>query len=155
MTTGRWIPLLVIMALVGGCVTAPSVPMASPASDADAKQFLPPAGKANLYIARSNGSSGGSSLFDISVDGKLLGQIAPGTFYLAAVDPGKHELSAKSGMYSTSVAVDAAAGNNYFYEVMAASGAYGVSKPSLGVVLIEEMGKMMVRQAQRAQSSGG
>jgi len=155
MTTGRWIPLFVIMTLVGGCMTAPSVPMASPASDADAKQFTPPAGKANLYIAWSNGSSGGASHVDVSVDGKLLGPIAPGTFYLVAVDPGKHEVSAKSGMNPTNVAVDAAAGNTYFYELTATSGAYGANKPSLGVVLIEEMGKMMVRQAQRAQSSGG
>ncbi len=141
------------MALVG-CVTAPSVPMAAPAADADAKQFMPPAGKASLYIAWSNGSSGGASL-DISVDGKLLGPIAPGTFYLVEVDPGRHEVSARSGMNSAAVAVDAAAGNNCFYEVTATSGAYGAIKPSLGVVLIEEMGKMMVRQAQRAQSSGG
>jgi hypothetical protein len=154
MTTGRWIPLLVIMTLVG-CVTAPSIPMASTASDADAKQFLPPVGRANLYIAWSNGSSGGASHVDVSVDGKLLGRIAPGTFYLVAVDPGKHEVSAKSGMNSTNVAVDAAAGNNYFYELTATSGAYGANKPSLGVVLTEEMGKMIVRQAQRAQSSGG
>src|SRR5271169_5341117 len=155
MTTGRWIPLLGIMTLVVGCVTAPSVPMAAPASDADAKQFMPPAGKANLYIAWSNGSSGGASHVDISVDGKLLGPIAPGTFCVVAVDPGKHEVSAKSGMNSATVAVEAAAGSNYFYEVTTTPGAYGANKPSLGVVLIEEMGKMMVRQAQRAQSSGG
>src|SRR5208282_5096811 len=130
--------------------------MASPASDADAKQFMPPTGRANVYIARSNGSSaGGSSLLNVSVDGKLLGPIAPGMFYLVSVDPGKHELSAKSGMYSSDVAVDAAAGNNYFYEVTTATVVYGVKKPSLGVVLLEDMGKMMVRQAQRAQGSGG
>jgi Protein of unknown function (DUF2846) len=151
MTTGKWLPLLVIVTLVGGCMTAPGIPMASPASDADAKQFLPPAGKANLYVSRSNGSSGAS--FDVSVDEKLLGPIGPGTFYLFAVDPGRHEVSVKSMMTSANITMDAAAGKNYFYEVTATSSGYA-GKPSLGMVLIEEMGKLMVRQAQRAQSSG-
>lgn len=151
MTTVKWIPLLLIMALIGGCVSAPTVPMASASSDAEAKQFMPPAGKANLYVARSNDSSGGTSVIDISVDGKLLGPVAPGTFYMASVDPGKHSLSAKAGMYSSDVAVDAAAGSNYFFEVTASTVVYGVKKPSLGVVLVEELGKMMVRQNHRAQ----
>jgi Protein of unknown function (DUF2846) len=138
------------MALVG-CMSAPSVPMAGQAADADAKQFQPPAGKANLYIAWSNDSSARVTL-DVSVDGKLLGPIAPGMFYLATVDPGKHDVSAKSMTSSSNVSMNAEAGKNYFYELTASSGAY-TAKPSLGVVLIEELGKMMVRQNKRAQGS--
>jgi hypothetical protein len=152
MTTRGWIPLLVIMAFVGGCATAPTVPMASPAADADAKQFTPPAGQANVYIARSNGTPGAS--FDVSVDGKLLGPIVQGTFYLATVNPGRHEVSVRSMTSYSNITLDAAAGRNYFYEVTASSGAY-TAKPSLGMVLMEELGKLMVRQAQRAQSSDG
>ena len=88
--------------------------------DAEAKQFTPPAGKANFYIAWSNSSSGGRAL-DISVDGKLLGPIAPGTFYLVAVDPGKHTVSAKVRDDSSNVAMDAAAGKNYYFEVTAST----------------------------------
>ena len=151
MTTVRWIPLLMIMALVAGCMTAPSVPMASAALDAEAKQFTPPAGKANVYVAWSNDSSARTTL-DISVDGKLLGPIAPGRFYLAVVDPGRHDVSARSMTSSANVTLNADAGKNYFYQITASSGGY-TAKPSLGVVLIEELGKMMVRQNQRAQGS--
>ena len=151
MAKGRWFPLLAAVTLAG-CVTVASVPMATSASDADAKTFRPPEGRADLYVARSNGSAGAAGLFDISVDGKLVGPIAPGTFYLVVLDSGRHEISAATGMNTTRVTLDADAGRNYFYEVTATSGGF-TAKPSLGIVLIEEMGKMMVRQAKRAQGA--
>ena len=49
--------------------------------------------------------------------------------------------------------VDVESGKNYFYEVTAMSSGMA-AKPSLSFVLIEEMGKLMVRQDKRAQIAG-
>jgi hypothetical protein len=66
MTAARWIVLLLLAVLVN-CTTAPTVQLASPDSDATAKRFMPPGGRANLYIARSNDSASRVASFDIVV----------------------------------------------------------------------------------------
>jgi Protein of unknown function (DUF2846) len=149
MTKSTWISLLAAAALFG-CATT-TVPMATPVSDAAAKRFMPPDGKANLYVARSNSSFGAAVSFNIVVDGKVVGQIAPGTFYLVVVKPGMHSVAATSSQNSAKADFDAEAGKNYFYEVTATSGAFG-ARADLGLVLLEPMGKIMVQQAKRAQS---
>ena len=137
--------------LIAGCVTAASVSMATADSDASAKTFTPPDGKANLYIAWS-GSSNQKASFDVSVDGKSVGPIAPGTFYLLAMDPGRHSITVAARMSSARETLTSEAGKNYFYEVTANSTGL-MAKPSLGFVLIPEMGKIMVRQNKRAQGA--
>lgn len=146
--TGKWILLLALAALAG-CA---SVPRASSESDADAKRFMPPQGKANLYIARSNNSYGGAISFKVIVDGRAIGEIAPGTFFLVAVSPGKHSLAATSVQNSSNASLDAEAGRNYFYEVTATSGGLG-ARANLALVLLEPMGRLMVQQAKRAQGA--
>jgi len=135
-----------LLALVG-CATG--VRLASPAADAAAKTFQPPAGKANLYAARSGGSSGVNVAFKVAVDGKDVGSIGPGTFLLAALTPGHHYVTVSSGINTARTSLDAEAGKNYFYEVTSSSGGYS-AQPSLGVVVIEAMGKLMVQQDKRA-----
>jgi len=87
------------------------------------------------------------------VDGKSIGPIEPGMFYLVTVEPGRHSIIAMATLNSAKVTLDAQAGRNYFYEVTSSGGGLA-AQPSLGFVLLEEMGKLMVRQNRRAQSSG-
>ena len=147
MMKAKWILPFALTAIVG-CAT---VPLASPESDEAAQRFMPPEGKANLYVARSNSSYGGAVSFKVVVDEEVVGEIAPGTFFLVAIDPGKHSIAATSIQNSAKAIVDAEAGRNYFYEVTATSGVLG-AQASLGLVLLEPMGKLMVRQAKLART---
>jgi hypothetical protein len=147
MMNGKWVVLLAVV-LVAGCMTA-AAPAASPESDAAAKRFEPAQGKANLYVARSPGSAGGSTEFKLTVDGKELGSITPGTYYLVVLDPGRHSIAAASMFNSVKTELTTEPAKNYFYEVTARNGA-----PSLGLVFIEEMGKMMVQQGRLARGEG-
>ena len=117
-----------------------------------AKRFAPPDGKANLYVARSNAPNGERALFKVSVDGKAVGPIAAGTFYLVVLDPGKHRIAATSNENTSKASLDAQAGKNYFFEVTATAGTAS-ARVSLGLVLLEQMGKIMVQQDKRAQSA--
>jgi outer membrane lipoprotein-sorting protein len=146
--------LLALLLLASGvlfsCTSSPNIPIASADSDAKAKMFIPRQGKANLYVAQS---SGDAATFDITVDGKEIGPIGPGTYYLVEADPGRHSIAASSQLSSSKVTVDAESGRNYYYEVTATSNGMAAT-PSLSLVLIEDMGKLMVRQNQRAQIAG-
>ena len=150
MAKGKWILPILIMSLAA-CATAPVATVASSESDTSAKKFMPPEGKANLYIAWSNNPNGGARSFNVSLDGKMLGVISPGTYNNVAIDPGKHSIVVTSNLNSAKVSLDAAAGKNYFYEVTASAGTY-TAQPSISLVLLEEMGKIMVRQNKRAQT---
>jgi len=151
MKAARWIaPVLALV--LAGCATGPAVRLASAESDAAAKQFVPAEGRANVYIARSNDPAGGVASFTLTIDGKTIGPIGPGTFYLVVVDPGKHSLTAAATLNSAKATLEVQAGKNYFYEITS-TGSGLTAQPSLGIVLIEEMGKMMVRQDKRAEGS--
>jgi len=148
MTNGKWISLLAVAAFAG-CMT--TVQLAPSESDAAAKRFVPPDGKANLYVARSNASEGERALFGVSIDGKAVGPIAAGTFYLVVLDPGTHSVAATSNENTSKASFDAQAGKNYFFEVTATAGT-ATPRVSLGLVLLEPMGKIMVQQDKRALS---
>jgi len=148
MTNGKWISLLAVAAFAG-CMT--TVQLAPSESDAAAKRLVPPDGKANLYVARSNASEGERALFGVSIDGKAVGPIAAGTFYLVVLDPGTHSVAATSNENTSKASFDAQAGKNYFFEVTATAGT-ATPRVSLGLVLLEPMGKIMVQQDKRALS---
>jgi hypothetical protein len=82
----------ILLGALGGCAT---VPLASPASDADAKTFSTTADKSVIYVYR-NERFGGAARMGISLDGKLAGQSAPKTYFAWVVDPGPHELVSHS-----------------------------------------------------------
>jgi hypothetical protein len=150
MGNGRWVLLLLATLVVASCAT--TVPLASPESDAAAKKFEPPQGKANLFVSRSASQSGVAVAFKVAVDSKGVGSIVPGTFCLVALDPGRHDVTVSSGLNTTKASVDVDAGKNYFYEVTATSGGFS-AQPSLGVVLLESMGKIMVQQNKRVKGN--
>lgn len=143
MKVAPWLILAAILALTG-CVTSPPS-SADAAADAAAKKFQPPAGKANLYIARAHDNLGNALRFKLSLDGSALGTIAQGNYYLVSIEPGAHHIEVDYLLSAEKAVVEAKAGKNYFFEVTATSGGSG-TKIGLSMVLLEEMGKLMVKQ---------
>ncbi len=136
--------LLFLVAFIAFAACA-SAQVAPPEADAAAKLFKPLDGKANLYIARKSETFGSAVAFKLIVDGNELGPISTGTFYLVAVEPGKHSIEVRALISTAKLGVDLEAGKNYFYDVAATTGSAG--KVSVTRVLIEAMGKLMVNQS--------
>lgn len=136
----------VAVALVSGCA---SVPMASPEADKQAKSYATSPTKANLYIYR-NESMGGAIKMTVSVNGRVLGQSGPKTYFLVQVDPGKHEVSSLTENTST-LTVDAQPGKNYFIWQEVKMGAF--SARSQLQLVDEATGRKGVDECTRAQGS--
>ena len=108
--------------LISGC--AATTELATPEADAAAKTFIPVEGTANIYVTRKNQFTGSAVLFQVIVDGRVKGGIAPGTYHLATVDPGRHSVSVTTMENQSSQTIDAVAGESYFFEV----------KPKMGMM---------------------
>jgi starvation-inducible outer membrane lipoprotein len=112
MTMSKWLQTALAalsILLAAGCAT---VPMAPPEADAKAKTFAVEPGKANIYVYR-NESFGGAITMTVALNGKLMGQTGPQTYFFWQVDPGKYEIQSIADNTST-VALDVQAGKNYF-----------------------------------------
>jgi hypothetical protein len=81
--------LVLVSSLLSSCA---SVPMVGRDQDQEAKQFKAPAGKSRIFIYRSE-TFGSAIKVAISVDGKLIGQTASKTYFVADVEPGQHQVS--------------------------------------------------------------
>jgi hypothetical protein len=103
-----------ILLMLAGCA---STPEASLESDADAKQFIPAPNAAIVYIYRPIGS--GSGVSTIWVDGRLVGELLPQSFFRVAAraghnrittsanDPGRLEFdTSNGGVYFVEARVD-------------------------------------------------
>jgi hypothetical protein len=112
----------VVILLVSGCTA--TVEMASQEADSAAKLFDPSQEEANLYVTRKDQFTGSAVLFQIAVDGRLEGGLAPGTYRVISVAPGRHVISVTTAENQSTQAVDAAAGECYFFEV----------KPKMGMI---------------------
>jgi hypothetical protein len=148
------LPWLIGMALfaMSSCVSPPPpAPLAATDADGAAKQFVPPAGMANVYIVREGSTFGPKIPIAVMTDGKNLGSLGVGTYFLVVVNPGRHKIQIPEGGDFEWLQVDAAAGKNYFYSV--SLGGEANAKPTLSIVVLESMGKLMVRQYPRAQAS--
>lgn len=106
--------------LVSGC--AATVEMATPELDQAAKTYVPSEGHANIYVTRKDQFTGSAVLFQVVVDGRMLGAIAPGTYHMMSVEPGRHVVAATSMENQSSQKIDAEAGHCYFFEVTPKSG---------------------------------
>lgn len=60
--------------------------------DQEAKEFKAPSDKGRIYVYR-NEALGSAIKVSVSVDGKMLGQTAPNTYFVADVEPGQHQVS--------------------------------------------------------------
>jgi len=103
--------LIISVTLLIGCAT---VPMAPVEQDSARKAFSQPAAdKAGLYIFRTSGV--GSALTKrVYVDGVLLGETAPKTFFYKEVTSGQHQISTQSEFSDNAITFQAEVGKNYF-----------------------------------------
>ena len=83
------LPLVLILALLGGCAATPEAP---PASDAEAKRFESAPRAAIIYLYRADTPSSATST--IWVDDRLVGQSLPATYFRVAVRPGRNYIAA-------------------------------------------------------------
>jgi hypothetical protein len=132
--------------LLAGCATAP---MTSASLDAEAKQFAPEPGKANIYVSRT--SAGGVLQFQAMLDGRPVGDLAPSTFQLLSVPPGKHTVYVSSEENVQHQSVMAEAGKNYFFKVSVTRG--WKRGRALLEPLTEEQGQKLVLSLRRAETT--
>jgi hypothetical protein len=92
---------LVACAALAACA-GPTVPMASPASDAEGKTFAPPPpGKAALYVAAGQIAD----VQSISLGRSEVGSLTGHTWLRVDLDPGSYEIHARSAYSESSLAV--------------------------------------------------
>jgi len=153
--TTAWKVCLCAVAIlfVSGCAaTTATVELASAGEDEAAKSFISPQGEANIYVTRKSEFKGSSVLFQVVVDGRVEGAIAPGTYHVAPVEPGPHSVSVMT-MENQSIQqfFDAVAGENYFFEVKLKT---GWLLPKVEVVqLTESDGRAAIAENSLAQDT--
>ncbi len=114
--------ILFLGAILGGC--AASVPIMSKEHDIAAEKFQPLSGKGNIYVVREDAFTGSAIAFEIDLDGKGRGSVAPGTYLLFALAPGRHVVSSSTQESADHVAIDVVEGQNFFVEI----------KPTWGII---------------------
>ena len=142
--------------LLAGC-TVPIVlpqktPLAPAAADAEGKRFAPPAGMANIYVARTS-IVGSRYRFGVLLDGKPAGLVALNTYLLLQVPPGEHRIGVTTPENQHSVAVDAHDGQNYFFEAVSRTGFAYANAELRSLADLE--GRRAVLETQRADNSFG
>ena len=128
-----------LFALLNACVSAPK---ATPEAEAAAKQFSGVLGKAQLYIVRPS-SFGMAVLYQVSVDGRLIGSLAAETFVLQTLDPGTHTISLFNSTSQENTTVTVEANKNYFLRVGMNPAA--TSNRARFKLVSEEEGRQLVR----------
>ena len=93
-----------------GC--ASTVPMATPAQDAQAKQFTAKPGVASVYVYR-NEAFGKAIKLPLELDGKMIGQTGYKTYFYNEVAPGPHKVTTRAEN-TTELTFDAIAGKIYY-----------------------------------------
>jgi hypothetical protein len=102
---------VLIAALLAGCA---SVPLQKSAADTARKQFSPPPpGSAGLYIYR-NTQLGGALKKSVYIDGQLVGETAPMTYFYLQVPEGERKLSTESEFSNNDLRLKVEEGRNYF-----------------------------------------
>ena len=103
--------VVVTASFVTGCA---SVPMAPTKEDAIKKEFtLPSEDMAGLYIYR-NSSLGSTLKKTISLDGEIIGETAPMTYFYLDITPGYHILATESEFSDNILRLNLKGGENYF-----------------------------------------
>lgn len=105
-------PIVLLVALLGGCA---STPMASLESDADAKRFETAPNAAIIYLYRPR-APGGDAASTIWIDGRLIGETLPTTYFRVPVRAGHHRINT-SGNDLGRLDIDTKAEGVYFVEM--------------------------------------
>lgn len=144
----KTIILLIVLfsAYFTGCA---SVPMASVEEDKTRKEFnSPPSDTAGLYIYR-NTNLGGALKKTIKIDGEIIGESAPMTYFYKNIGPGSHQLSTESEFSDNALTLETEAGENYFVKQHIKMGVFvGGAKFEL---VPEEEGKKGVLECKMAK----
>ncbi|MDR0620533.1 MAG: DUF2846 domain-containing protein [Deltaproteobacteria bacterium] len=104
----------VVLALfISGCA---SVPIVQTPDTSKAKEFSPPSeGMAGVYLYRKSGVIGQALKKDLWIDGKCVGETAPGVFFYAEVaGDQEHTIDTESEFSPNSLKIFFEAGKNYF-----------------------------------------
>ena len=97
--------------ILGGCA---SVPMAPESEDMAKKEFNSPASdKSGIYVFR-NSNFGAALKKSLYIDGKMIGETGPMTYFFREVQAGKHQLSTESEFSNNGLEIDTEGGKNYF-----------------------------------------
>ncbi|MGR6034261.1 MAG: DUF2846 domain-containing protein [Candidatus Nitrosoglobus sp.] len=140
------IPILVFASYVTGCAT---VPMAPAKEDTLRKEFVTPSkDTASLYIYRDS-KLGGALKKTISIDGQIIGETAPMTYFYRAIKPGVHRLSTESEFGDNTLTLEVIGGKNYFVRQYIKMGVF-VGGANLELVS-EEEGKESVKKCKLAK----
>ncbi len=139
----RSLGLGLLCLLMGACA---SVPMASKELDAQGKGFTTEAGQANVYFVR--GWSSKSFLMQVQMDGRIVGSLPAYTYHLVSAAPGRHLVGVQGARNVGQQALDAIAGQNYFFSVdwNAWSGYVSIKQMS------DDEGRKAIKAAKRAES---
>jgi len=133
--------------LLGGCA---SVPMTSDSLDVAGKKFIPDPEKASIYVYRGFGP-GFAGLFQTTLDGRIVGSLAPNTYQLLSVLPGQHTVAVSSLANVQQQKVVAEAAKSYYFEVTVRMG-WVTGSTHLRPVT-EEEGRRGVIAAKRAETT--
>lgn len=101
-----------------------SVPMASSSDDTDGKRFQAPApNMAVLYIYRgAAGLGGGEAVFTPTIGQRMLGGLAPRTWFRVELAPGQYDLRCLGGENQGNLVVTLASQETRFVEIEPGSG---------------------------------
>ena len=107
----------VISALLSLAACA-SVPPASDRLTQQSRAFIPPPGKANVYVVRPYNYAGSCCVWPVSLDFQEFGSLGLSSYLYGVVDPGDHFVgSTLMGSSPTRVKFNATAGSNYFFKI--------------------------------------
>jgi len=102
---------LIFGALLAGCATVSMAPLEE---DKARKEFSNPSQDvAGLYIYR-NSIVGGALKKTLYIDGEIIGESAPMTYFYLDIQPGRRVLSTESEFSDNFFALDAKGGKNYY-----------------------------------------
>jgi len=110
----RVIVMALLLLLAAGESFA-QVTFAPKADDNRAKNALPPSGKGLVFLFREDGT-GQAGVEPVWLDDSRMGTSAPRSYYLWAVDPGRHRIAAGNDRRVT-VTLNVEPGRNYFVEL--------------------------------------
>ena len=139
---------VVCSALLAGCASAP---MTSASLDEEGKKFTSEPGRANIYVARPGKFVGGALNVETSLDGRSVGPLAPGTYQLLSVAPGKHTVSTVIAGMPAFGHLTAEADKNYFFKITL-SMEFLEARHDLGLIT-EEEGRAVIMRLKRAEAT--
>jgi Protein of unknown function (DUF2846) len=102
--------LVAAISLLVSCVSAPK---ATPEAQANARLFQTVPGKAQLYIVRPS-SFGMAVLYQVSIDGRMVGSLPAETFMVETLTAGSHTVTLFNSTSQENTTIDVESDKNYY-----------------------------------------